>query len=167
MFSACAALPAAQERERVTEALRSAPNVMMANVECGSSVLAADAFCADVVMRDGARFRLAHLGFNSLGSTAVNVIVTKAGPLEPRVASCSSVGPPNFQRTGPLGHHFHPTLIDVNDALVRYREVLEEVEFWPQCPQFYDVESRQGHAYRYCARRDGDSSEPPRPDRCP
>ena len=116
LLTTCAALPAAQERERVTQALRSGPNVTMANVECGSSLLAGDALCADVVMRDGARFRFEHLGFNSLGSTAVNVVVAKAGRLEPRVASCSSVAPANFQRTGPLGHHFNPTLIDLKGA---------------------------------------------------
>lgn len=130
-------------------------------------MLASDSACADVVMKDGARFRFERVGFNSFGSTAVNVVVARANRLEPRMASCSSVGPPNFHRAGPLGHHFHPTLIDLKEAVTRYREVLEEVEFWPQCPQFYDVRSRQGHAYRYCARREGDGSEPPRPDRCP
>lgn len=163
----CAALPAAQERSRVTEVLQSGPDVTMVNVQCGSSVLAGDAFCADVVMKDGARFRFEHVGFNSFGSTAVNVVVAKAGSLEPRVASCSTVGPANFHRTEPLGRHFNPTLIDLKEALTRYREVLEEVEFWPQCPQFYDVQSRQGQNYRYCARREGDAAEPPRPERCP
>jgi hypothetical protein len=162
----CAALPAAQERERVTQVLQGDSDVTMANVECGSSVLAGDAVCADVVMKDGARLRFEHLGFNSLGSTAVNVVVAKAGHLEPRVASCSSVGPANFHRSGPVGHHFNPTLIDLKEAVRRYREVLEEVEFWPQCPQFYDVQSRQGQTYRYCARREGDAAEPPRPERC-
>ncbi|MEO7157664.1 MAG: hypothetical protein ABI039_08890 [Vicinamibacterales bacterium] len=151
----------------MTRALRSGPDVTLATVECGSAVLAGDAFCADVVMRDGTRFRFEHLGFHSLGPTAVSVVVAKADHLEPRVASCSGVGPANFQRTGPLGHHFNPRLIDLQEALTRYREVLEEVEFWPQCPQFYDVQSREGHAYRYCARREGDAAEPPRPDRCP
>jgi hypothetical protein len=77
------------------------------------------------------------------------------------------VAPPNFHRSGPLGQHFHPTLIDLKEALARYREVLEEVEFWPQCPQYYDVQSRQKQNYRYCARREGDDAEPPRPDKCP
>ena len=166
LFAGCAALPAAQERELAAQALQSGRDVTLVNIGCGGSVLATDAVCADVVMKDGARLRFERVGFNSFGSTAVNVVVAKAGHLEPRVASCSSVGPPNFHRSEPLGRHFNPTLIDLKEALARHREVMEEVEFWPQCPQFYDVQSRQGQAYRYCARREGDAAEPPRPERC-
>jgi hypothetical protein len=167
LLTGCSVLPAAQEREQAIQVLQTGPDVTLANVGCGASVLASDALCADVVMRDGARMRFERVGFNSFGSTAVNVVVAKAGRLEPRVASCSNVSAANFHREGPLGHHFHPTLIDLKEAVARYREVLEEVEFWPQCPQFYDVQSKRGQLYRYCARVEGDTAEPPRPDQCP
>jgi len=102
-------------------------------------MLAGDRLCADVVTKDGATLRFEHVGFNSFGSAAANVFVVEAGGLVPRVASCEGVGAPNFHRSSPLGHHFHPTLVDVKDAVFRYREVLEEVEFWPQCPQYWEV----------------------------
>jgi hypothetical protein len=162
----CALIPAAQERELATHTLQGVPDVTMVNVRCGGAFFASDASCADVVMKDGARFKFERVGFNSFGATAVNVVVAKAGRLEPRVASCAGVGPANFHRSGPLGHHFHPTLIDLKEAVTRYRDVLEEVEFWPQCPQFYDVQSRQGQVYRYCSRLEGSAAEPPRPERC-
>lgn len=163
----CALIPAAQERELATHTLQGVPDVTMVTVGCGGVFFASDSSCANVVMKDGARFEFERVGFNSFGSTAVNVVVGKAGRLEPRVASCSNVGPANFHRGGPLGHHFHPTLIDLKEAVTRYRDVLEEVEFWPQCPQFYDVQSRQGQRYRYCARLEGIQAEPPRPEPCP
>jgi hypothetical protein len=129
-------------------------------------VLASDSLCAEVLTKDGARLRFDRVGFNSFGSTASNVFVAEAGGLVPLVASCDGVGPPNFHRDSPLGHHFHPTLIDVKDAVFRYREVLEKVEFWPQCPQFYEVQDKRGQNYRYCTRRKGAAEEPPKPA-CP
>ena len=97
----------------------------------------------------------------------MNVFVGKAGGFVPRIASCARVGPPNFHRASPLGHHFHPTLIDIKDAVFRYRDVMEEVEFWPQCPQSWEVQDKHGENFRYCARRDGATEEPPRPAGCP
>lgn len=164
---ACSYLPGAQEKKRVEEVLATVDKVLMVDVGCGGSLLASDELCADVVMKDGYRLRFERVGFNSLGSTAVNVVVGKASGLVPRIASCSGVGPPNFHRGSPLGHHFKPTLIDVKDAVFRYREVLEEVEFWPQCPQYWEVQDKRGENFRYCTRRDGGSEEPPRPATCP
>jgi hypothetical protein len=165
-LAGCSYLPAAQERARTASILSGIDHVVMAEVECGSRVFAGDELCADVMMKDGAKIHFARLGFNSFGSTAVNVVVERAGNLEPRVASCNGTAPPNFHRLSALGHHFHPTLIDVKDAVARYREVMEEVQWWPQCPQFWEVADRRGVSYRYCARRAGATDEPPRPPDC-
>jgi hypothetical protein len=117
-------------------------------------------------MKDGAQIRFSHLGFNSFGSTAVSIVVEQAGGLVPRIASCRGISAPNFHRDSALGHHFRPTLSDVADAVRRYREVLQEVEWWPQCPQYWEVQDRNGQAYRYCGRRQGATEEPPLPDGC-
>ena len=152
---------------RASEVIGTVDGVVMVNVGCGGSLLASDQLCADVVMKDGARLRFEYVGFNSFGSTASNVFVAKAGRLVPRVASCASVSAPNFHRGSPLGHHFRPTLIDVKDAVFRHREVLEEVQFWPQCPQSWEVQDKRGQNVRYCARREEATEEPPKPTGCP
>lgn len=164
--AACAYLPGEQEKRRVSEVLGAVDGVLMVNVECGGSLLASDEWCADVVMKNGYRLRFERVGFKSFGATAVNVVVAKASGLVPRIASCRGTGAPNFHRGGPLGHHFRPTLIDVKDAVFRYREVLEEVEFWPQCPLYWEVQDKRGENFRYCTRRDGATEEPPRPANC-
>lgn len=138
----------------------------MATVSCGSTVLAADRLCADVIMQDGARVRFSHLGFNAFGATASNVYVEEAGGLVPRVASCSGAASPNFHRESPLGHRFRPGFIDVKEAVSRYREILRDVQYWPQCPQYWEVQDKFGVDYRYCMRRQNATDEPPRPDRC-
>jgi len=159
----CSYLPAQREKDRTQEVLESVDSVLKIHFSCGGRVLASDSFCVEVVTKDEARLRFDRVGFNSFGSTAVNVFVSGAGDLVPRVASCDGVGPPNFHRDSPLGHHFHPTLIDLKDAVFRYREVLEEVEFWPQCPQYWEVQDKRGQNFRYCARQEGASEEPPKP----
>jgi hypothetical protein len=165
-LSACSYLPAAQEKARAEEILATVDSVSEVQFSCGGRVLARDSLCAEVVTKDGAKLRFERVGFNSFGSTAANVYVVEAGGLVPRVASCEGVGAPNFHRDSPLGHHFHPTLIDVKDAVFRYREVLEEVEFWPQCPQYWEVQDRRGRNYRYCAHRKDASEDPPLPAGC-
>lgn len=159
-------MPGQREVEHTQEVLATVDSVAEVHFACPGTLLASDSLCTDVVMKDGAHLRFEHVGFNSFGSTAVNVFVGQAGGLVPRIASCGGVSTPNFHRTSPLGHHFHPTLIDMKDAAFRYREVLEEVEFWPQCPQYWEVQDRRGDHFRYCARRAGASEEPPRPDHC-
>ena len=159
----CSYLPAQQEKHRAQLFLETIDSVSEVHLSCGGGVLASDSLCAEVLTKDGARLRFDRVGFNSFGSTASNVVVSEAGGLVPLVASCDGVGPPNFHRDSPLGHHFHPTLIDVKDAVFRYREVLEAVEFWPQCPQFYEVQDKRGQNFRYCARRKAATDEPPRP----
>lgn len=160
-------MPGQREMARAEEVLRTVDTVREVHFTCGGSLLADDSLCAEVVMKDGATLRFERVGFNSVGSTAVNVYVGKAGSLSPRIASCRGVGAPNFHRSSALGHHFRPTLIDIKDAAFRYREVLEKVEFWPQCPQYYEVQDKRGENFRYCARRHGASEEPPPPAGCP
>jgi hypothetical protein len=163
----CSYLPAQREKHRAEFLLETIDSVSEVHVSCGGEVLASDSLCTEVVTKDGAHLRFDRVGFNSFGSTAVNVFVSEAGGLVPRVASCDGVGPPNFHRDSPLGHHFHPTLIDLKDAVFRYREVLEEVEFWPQCPQYWQVQDSRGKNYGYCAHRKGASEDPPLPAGCP
>ena len=163
---ACAYTPAGRERAHVDETLRAIPEVMQATVGCEGAILASDSLCADLITKDGTELRFERLGFNSFGSTAVHVVVAEASGLVPRIASCTEVGPPNFHHEAPLGHHFSPTLLDVKDAVTRSRDVLEEIQYWPQCPMSWEVQDRRGVNYRYCARRKEAAGEPPRPDNC-
>ena len=165
-MGACAWLPARQERARTEAMLSSIDHVVLANIECGTAVFAGDQLCAHVVMSDGAKLRFSRLGFNSFGTTAKNIVIDEAGGLVPRVASCSGTSSPNFQRDSVLGHHFRPPLIDVNEAVRRYREVAKLVQYWPECPQFWEVQDRSGQNFRYCARKKGAAEQPPRPTDC-
>ena len=163
LIVSCSYLPAQREKARAEEILATVDSVSAVHFSGGGRVTASDGLCAEVLTKDGAKLRFEHVGFNSFGSAAANVYVVEAGGLVPRVASCEGVGAPNFHHGSPLGHHFHPTLIDVKDAVFRYREVLEEVEFWPQCPQYWEVQDSRGKNYRYCAHKKGATEEPPRP----
>ena len=164
--SSCAFLPAGRERAQAEQILREQPGVVEAELTCGSSVLAGDQLCADVYFNDGTTLRFERIGFNAFGASAVNIVVARTGGLVPRIASCEGVGPPNFHREGALGHHFAPTLIDVKEAVNRHREVLEEVQYWPECPQTWEVQDKRGRNYRYCARKQDATEEPPRPANC-
>jgi hypothetical protein len=159
-------MPAHREGERAREVIDTVDSVKSITLKCGGSMLANDSWCADVTMEDGTRLKFERIGFNAFGSAAVNVFVAEAGGLEPRIASCEGVATPNFHRESALGHRFHPTLIDAKDAMFRYKEVLEEVQFWPQCPQYWDTQDRRGANFRFCARKKGATDEPPRPA-CP
>ena len=165
-LSGCSSLPAQQEKARAEEALAGVNGVVLATVACGGMVFAGDQLCVEVIMKDGAKIRFSRAGLNSFGGSATNVVVDEAGGLVPRVASCSDIGPPNFHRTSALGRHFHPTLIDLREAVQRYREVLQEVQWWPQCPQFFETQDKRGQNFRYCARQKGATEEPPKPERC-
>jgi hypothetical protein len=157
-------MPAQREVERAREVINTVDAVANLRIDCGSSILASDSWCATVTMKDGAQLKFDHIGFNAFGTAATNVFVTEAAGLTPRIASCDGVASANFHRESPLGHRFRPTLIDVKDAVFRYREVLEEVQFWPQCPQYWETQDRGGANYRFCARKTGATEEPPRPD---
>jgi hypothetical protein len=166
-LSACSYLPGRREMERTQEILGTVDAVAEVHFSCGGTLLASDRLCTEVVMKDGVRLRFERVGFNSFGSTAVNVVVAEAGGLVPRVAGCQGVSAANFHRESALGHHFQPTLIDMKDAVFRYREVLEEVQFWPQCPQYWEVQDKAGENFRYCSRKKDATEEPPRPQDCP
>jgi hypothetical protein len=166
VLSACSLAPAARERAHADATLRAMPEVLVVTVGCAGMLVAGDGLCADVVTKDGAELRFERVGFNAFGANAVNVVVARAGGLVPRVASCTRVAPPNFHRDGALGHHFAPTLIDVKEAVTRAKEVLEEIEYWPRCPQFWEVQDKRGENYRYCARRADAGDEPPAPEGC-
>ncbi|MBM3809885.1 MAG: hypothetical protein FJW22_17080 [Acidimicrobiia bacterium] len=160
-------LPAQREVQRAEEVLRTIDTVAATSVGCRGTLLATNGLCVEVTMKDGARLTFDHVGFDAFGSTAVNVFVSEAAGLVPRIASCEGgVTSPNFHRVSALGHHFQPTLIDVKDAVFRYREVLEEVQFWPECPQYWETQDKRGANVRYCARKKTAVDEPPRPA-CP
>ena len=162
----CSYLPAHKECDHVTSQLMSIEGMQGMWVECSSAVFAEDRVTATVQFPSEGALRFDRLGFNAFGSTAVNVVLVEAGGLVPRVASCAGVAPPNFHREDVLGHHFAPTLLDVKDAVGRHRELLEEIEFWPQCPQYWEVQDKRGQNYRYCARKKDATEEPPRPENC-
>jgi hypothetical protein len=166
MLSGCSYLPAGRERVQAEQILRAQEGVVEVELTCGGRLLASDALCADVYFEDGTLLRFDRVGFRAFGAAAVNIFVAGTGGLEARVASCEGVGPPNFHREGALGHHFSPTLIDVREAVNRHREVLEEIQFWPECPQHWEVQDRRGRNYRYCARKKAATDEPPRPSNC-
>lgn len=167
LFSiACAYTPAGRERAHVDETLRALPEVTQTTVGCEGAIFASDSLCVDVITKDGAELRFERVGFKSFGSTAVNVVVAGAGGLVPRIASCREVGPPNFHHDAPLGHHFSPTLFDVKEAVTRSRDVLEEIQYWPQCPMSWEVQDKRGVNYRYCAHRKDAPAEPPKPANC-
>ena len=165
-LAGCSNLPAQQEKARAERALAGVSGVVLATVECGSLVFAGDQLCVEVIMKDGAKIHFTHVGLNSFGGTATNVVVDEAGGLVPRVASCGDIGPANFHRETALGRHFHPTLIDLREAVQRYKEVLQEVQWWPQCPQYFETQDKRGQNFRYCARQKGATEEPPRPANC-
>jgi hypothetical protein len=167
ILGACAYTPAGRERERADQILRGMKELQQVSVGCEGALLASDALCADVVTTQGKALRFERVGFNAFGANASNVVVAEADGWVPRIASCSGVGAPNFHRDAPLGHHFQPTLIDIKDAVTRSREVLEEVQFWPECPQSWEVQDKFGENYRYCARRREATAEPPSPSGCP
>lgn len=166
LFSACSYLPAGRERAHADAILREQNGVVEVELTCGGNVLSSDALCADVYFNDGTMLRFERVGFRAFGATAVNIVIAGTGGLEARMASCDGVAAPNFHRESALGHHFSPTLIDVKEAVNRHRDVLEEIQFWPECPQHWEVQDRRGRNYRYCARKKGATEEPPRPD-CP
>ena len=67
LLSACSYLPGQREMERTQEVLGTIESVSEVHFTCGGSLLADDSLCADVVMKDGARLRFEHVGFNSIG----------------------------------------------------------------------------------------------------
>jgi len=165
-LAGCSYLPAAQEKARTEEALLSVPEVLMADVECDGRVFSSNALCATVVFKDGNHIRFERIGAHEFGASALNIVVSQVNNLMPRLATCDGVGAPNLHRSGPLGHHFRPPMADLKEAVRRHRLIEKEIQYWPECPQSWEVQDVFGVNYRYCARKKDLSDEPPRPDNC-
>ena len=168
VFTAGCDLPANSEVEYAGAEIAKAADLRSSRVERPErfALLATNTLTATVELRDGEIIRFASVGHKSFGATAVNVVVAEADGLVPRIASCDAVSFPNLHRDAPLGHHFQPTLIDISDALRRSGELLEEIQFWPECPQSWEVQDKRGVNYRYCARKKDATDDPPRPAGC-
>lgn len=168
LLSACSYIPANREVTTAHDTLSALDGVKAVSIFCNENTFfASNELCADVTLTDGATLRFERIGPSAFGSTAVNVVVGDAGGLVPRIASCNRVGSPNFWRGAALGHHFQPTLIDVKEAVIRHNEILEEVQYWPRCPMYWELQDGGGANYRYCAHRRDEPADPPRPDGCP
>jgi hypothetical protein len=141
-------------------------NVQEAKVGCAGAFFSGDSLCAGIITKDGKILDFEQIGFSSFDARATAIVVAGAHGLEPRIASCTSSGPPNFHADAALGGHFDPPLINVTDAVERSGDVLEEVQFWPRCPMSWDVQDKRGVNYRYCARKKGETTDPPRPAGC-
>jgi len=164
-------LPACSREQRfVRGSLAALPGVGNVDaVSCGEDVQpSTTGVCATVAMTDGAVLRFAELGFGSFGPVPSRVRVVEAGGRVPLIVSCAArTAVADVGRSGLFGHHFTPALDGVSDAVERYRDVVEELEFWPQCPQFWELAGEQGTTYRYCAHAAGRAAEaPPRPSGC-
>jgi hypothetical protein len=167
VLAACGYTPAGRERAHADAILRGMTELQQVSVGCEAALFAGDALCADVVTTEGKSIRFERVGFRAFGAKTTNVVVAEADGWVPRIASCAGVAAPNLHGDAPLGHHFSPPLFDVKDAVTRSREVLEEVQFWPQCPQSWEVQDKFGANYRYCVHRTGAPADPPRPSSCP
>jgi hypothetical protein len=120
----------------------------------------------EMTTEEGKALRFESTASGSFGPKATRILVGEADGLEPRVASCSGVTAANFHRDSPLGHHFQPELFDLKEAFTRTKEIVEEVSYWPRCPMAWEVQDRNGANYRYCARKKGETTDPPRPAGC-
>lgn len=166
-------LPATREQREAQQQIEAVPGVSRVNVACNDNFSAASDLCAEVALSDGTLMRFVGIGHRSFGSTASSVQVAEAGGLSPRVVTCRDQGPArvtdaaDFHRSGAFGHHVRPTLLDVSDAIRRRKELIVQLQFWPECPQFWEVVSKDGVYHRYCAHEAGvDSPAPPRHPAC-
>lgn len=162
--SACT-LAGPREELFVRENLATLPGVEAVDVSCGSGWLVAHGdVCVTIKMSEGVELKFAGVGYESFGSAPSSVRVAAAGGRSPLVVSCASqAAVAAVDRAGLFGHHFTPAIEAVPEAIRRRREVIEELEFWPQCPQFWEVAGRDGTAYRYCAHPVSAAAEPPPP----
>lgn len=154
-----------REERFVRSHLEDLAGVGEVRIGCGDTASAGAGVCATVAMSDGATLRFMGLGFQSFGPVPSRVRVAEAGGRSPLIVSCDSRAViADVDRSGLFGHHFTPALDGVADAIRRHRDLIEELEFWPQCPQFWELQERQGPLYRYCAHATGAVGDlPPRP----
>jgi hypothetical protein len=155
----------AREEAFVREQIAALPGVETVQVACGSGWLSARGdVCVSVKLSEGVVLGFAGVGYDSFGAAPSGVRVTLAGGRSPLVVSCASrSAAAAIDRAGLFGHHFTPAIEAVPEAIKRRREVIEELEFWPQCPQFWEVADGEGTAYRYCAHATPATAEPPPP----
>jgi len=170
-FLAAMTLPACGREQRfVRDSLAALPGVGSVDaLSCGEhGPFPGEGVCATVAMTDDAVLRFAGLGFGSFGPVPSSVRVIEAGGRVPLIVSCDArTAVADVDRSGLFGHHFTPALDGISDAIQRYRDVVEELEFWPQCPQFWELASEQRTTYRYCAHAPNKPAEaPPRPSGC-
>lgn len=156
-------LAGTREQEFVRAHIETIPGVESVRVSCGDGLLFAGAgVCATIAMSEGALMQFLSLGYQSFGPVPSRVRLTAAGGRSPLVVSCDGqAGFADVDRAGLFGHHFSPAIDGVADAIRRRRDVIEELEFWPQCPQFWEVQEKHGTAYRYCGHAAGEAGEPP------
>ena len=162
-LSAACDLAGSREQVFVHEHMAALPGVEVVHASCSTALVFADTqVCATVGMSEGAVLRFLDLGYQSFGPAPSRVRVAAAGGREPVVVSCHlRTDFADIGRSARFGHHFSPPIDGVADALRRRREVIEELEFWPQCPQFWELAGEQGTTYRYCAHAAGAAAEPP------
>jgi len=162
LVSGCT-LAGPREEEFVRQNLGIVTGVKSVEVACASGWLTPNGdVCATVTMDNGAQLQFVDVGYKSFGSAPSRVQLTRAGRRSPLVVACESQsGVAGLDRSGLFGHHFTPALEAVPEAVRRSREVIEELEFWPQCPQFWEVAGSSGATYRYCAHATGAAAEPP------
>lgn len=162
----CSYTPAGRERAFAHDTLSRNTNVQDAKVGCAGVFFTGDSLCASIITQAGKTLSFERIGSSSFEPRATAIVISEADGLEPRIASCTSSGPPNFHGDAALGSHFEPPLISVTEAVERAGEVLEEVQYWPRCPMSWDVQDKRGVNYRYCARKKGETEEPPKPEPC-
>jgi hypothetical protein len=167
LSGAACLLPATREQRHVQDAIGAMPGVAGVLVGCNDNYLAASDLCATVIMRDGLSVHFVGVGYRSFGTAASGVRVSEAGGRAPYVVSCSAGGPiiasttADFQRGGRFGHHLTPALLDLPDAIRRHRELAIHMQYWPECPQYWEGEAADGLRYRYCAHAAGMAPVPP------
>lgn len=156
-------LAGAREAEFVRANVATISGVKSVEAACGSGWLGARTdVCVTVAMTTGKELRFVDVGYRSFDAAPSRVRLTAAGGRSPLVVSCESqVNFADLDRSGLFGHHFSPAIEAVPEAILRSEDVVEELEFWPQCPQFWELASEQGTTYRYCAHASAKAAEPP------
>ena len=161
-------LAGAREEEFVRANIATISGVKSVQAACASAWISANSdVCVTVAMSTGKELRFTDVGYQSFDAAPSRVRIAAAGGRSPLVVSCESQSDfADLDRSGLFGHHFSPAIEAVPEAILRSDDVVEEFEFWPQCPQFWELASEQGTTYRYCAHAAGKPAEsPPRP--CP
>ncbi|MDP2319637.1 MAG: hypothetical protein Q8O42_09905 [Acidobacteriota bacterium] len=162
-FASACTLAGPREEAFVRGRLARIEGVASVDVSCGSGWLTPKGdVCVTVVTKTGKQLRFQDVGYDSFGSAPSRVRLLAAGGRSPLLVSCDAQWDfADIDRSSLFGHHFSPVIEAVPEAVRRAAEVVEELEFWPQCPQFWEVGGQQGTTFRYCAHKSGAPGEPP------